>query len=269
MRRGAIASFFSHVRRKVGRARRRGSSSCATCAASGVDCHRGPSSPAAPAVFAVFTGNYQRATSPSPQKSWSSGSPAEQGTARRSAVNRCKFAKGDLAGAEIAYEEPTVCCRLRITIFLEIACNSQFVKNKWHSADQCARSVRKSPLANGATRGHVGDGVVVVRRIPRFPTLHNDARDDDVAASATRRKRDSRHIFERRVSRTPAPTLQLCSRVSLKRIPGHSSIVVRKSQALRARNTGTPSWSSALAEGFLMWKRSSSAGSSASSQRAA
>ena len=29
---------------------------------------------------------------------------------------------------------------------------------------------------------------------------------------------------------------------------GHSSIVVRRSQALRARNTGTPSWSSAQAE---------------------
>jgi hypothetical protein len=59
------------------------------------------------AVFAVFAGNYQRATSPSPQKSWSFGSRAEQGTARRPAVDPCKLAKGDLAGAEIA------CYRLR------------------------------------------------------------------------------------------------------------------------------------------------------------
>jgi hypothetical protein len=39
---------------------------------------RGLSSPGALAVFAVFTGNYQRATWPSPQKSWSSGSPASK-----------------------------------------------------------------------------------------------------------------------------------------------------------------------------------------------
>jgi hypothetical protein len=38
------------------------------------------------AVFAVFAGNYQRAMSFPPQKSWSSGNPAEQGTAGRSAV---------------------------------------------------------------------------------------------------------------------------------------------------------------------------------------
>ena len=34
---------------------------------------------------------------------------------------------------------------------------------------------------------------------------------------------------------------QCCSLVAAKRIAGHSSIVVRRSQALRARNTGTPS----------------------------
>ena len=62
---------------------------------------------------------------------------------------------------------------------------------------------------------------------------------------------------------------QLCSRVAVKRMFGHSLIVVRKSQPLRERNTGTPSWSSALEDGFLVRKRSSSAGSSASSQRAA
>jgi hypothetical protein len=73
------------------------------------------------AVFAVFAGNYQRATSPSLQKSWSSGSPAEQGTARRRAVSPCKSAKGDLAGAEIVCNEPTICCHLRITIFIKIA----------------------------------------------------------------------------------------------------------------------------------------------------
>src|SRR5262249_46459415 len=56
--------------------------------------------------------------------------------------------------------------------------------------------------------------------------------------------------------RMAALKAQLCSRVSLKRSEGHSSIVVRKSQALRARKTGIPSWSSALADGFLMRKRS-------------
>src|SRR6202035_3848431 len=64
----------------------------------------------------------------------------------------------------------------------------------------------------------------------------------------------SRHIAARRSKsaddRMAALKAQLCSRVSVKRIAGHSSIVVRKSQALRARKTGTPSWSSALAEGF-------------------
>jgi len=47
----------------------------------------------APAVFAVFAGNYQRATSLAPQKSWSSVNPPEPGTARRSAVNPSKIRK--------------------------------------------------------------------------------------------------------------------------------------------------------------------------------
>jgi len=41
-------------RGKVGRVRRRRAISCATCAARGVDCHRGLSSPGAPAVFLLF-----------------------------------------------------------------------------------------------------------------------------------------------------------------------------------------------------------------------
>jgi hypothetical protein len=49
--------------------------------------------PGAPAVFAVFAGNYQRATSPVPQKSWSSVTPPEPGTARRFAVNPPKIRK--------------------------------------------------------------------------------------------------------------------------------------------------------------------------------
>jgi len=44
----------------------------------------------APAVFAVFAGNYQLATSPSPQKSWSSGNTAEEGTAGNRGLARCK-----------------------------------------------------------------------------------------------------------------------------------------------------------------------------------
>ena len=61
---------------------------------------------------------------------------------------------------------------------------------------------------------------------------------------------------------------QCCSRVALKRISGHSSVVVRRSQALRARKTGAPSWSSASADELRARKRSSSA-RSPSSQRAA
>ena len=72
----------------------------------------------------------------------------------------------------------------------------------------------------------------------------------------------------RHAGRTESFAAQFCSRVSVKRSFGHSSIVVRKSQALRARNTGTPSWSSALADGLRVRKRAISAGSSASSQRA-
>jgi transcriptional regulator GlxA family with amidase domain len=64
------------------------------------------------------------------------------------------------------------------------------------------------------------------------------------------------------------PDRQAWSRVSRKRIAGHSSIVVRRSQALRARNTGTPSWSSANAAPLRVRNRSSSTGA-ASSQRAA
>jgi hypothetical protein len=43
-----------------------------------------------PAVFAVFAGIYQRAVSLVPQKSWSSGGAAEQGTADERAPDRCK-----------------------------------------------------------------------------------------------------------------------------------------------------------------------------------
>jgi len=49
--------------------------------------------PALPLFFAVFAGNYQRATSLAPQKSWSSVNPPEPGTARRSAVNPSKIRK--------------------------------------------------------------------------------------------------------------------------------------------------------------------------------
>jgi hypothetical protein len=42
------------------------------------------------AVFAVFAGNYQPSTSPSPQKSWSSCDAAEERTADNSGRIRCK-----------------------------------------------------------------------------------------------------------------------------------------------------------------------------------
>jgi len=45
---------------------------------------------ALPAVFAVSAGNYQRATSPSPQKSWSSTGATEKKTAGNSEPARCK-----------------------------------------------------------------------------------------------------------------------------------------------------------------------------------
>jgi len=48
-------------------------------------------------------------------------------------------------------------------------------------------------------------------------------------ARLSRRNRYSQQYFERRADRTRALTLQLCSRVPLKRIRGHSSIVVRRS----------------------------------------
>jgi hypothetical protein len=114
----------------MGQTRRRGFVSCATCAAPRSGLPPQPSSPNAPAVFAVFTGNYQRATSPSVQKSWSSGSPAEEGTARRPAVKPCKFAKRRSRGCQDACDEPTVCYHLRITIFPAISGISQFVKDR-------------------------------------------------------------------------------------------------------------------------------------------
>jgi hypothetical protein len=55
--------------------------------------------------------------------------PGEQGTARPPAVNPCKFATGDLAGAEIACDEPRFAAPFGIAILLIIERISQFVKD--------------------------------------------------------------------------------------------------------------------------------------------
>jgi hypothetical protein len=56
--------------------------------------------------------------------------PGEQGTARAPAINPCKFATCDLAGAEIVCDEPTFAAPFRIAILLIIERISQFVKDQ-------------------------------------------------------------------------------------------------------------------------------------------
>lgn len=133
-----------------------------------------------------------------------------------------------------------------------------------------------------AARAYVEEGSDRSTEWPTSPAsaTPNACGAPSCAPSASRRERCAEwrgrqrdNLLGPRLSRphageTPAVPAQCCSRVARKRRAGQSSIVVRKSQALRAMNTGTPSWSSASAEPLRSRKRSSSA-RSPSSQRAA
>src|SRR5437660_411210 len=55
--------------------------------------HMMPGEGTGPAVSAVFTGNYQRQTAPSPQESSPTGGAAAKGTAGNAAVPGCSMTK--------------------------------------------------------------------------------------------------------------------------------------------------------------------------------